>query len=147
MQENGYEIRILDNTMRGTIDRVVTGYGWGAPFTAPALHGSLRWTISGNRIEGAKKDGIVLGEATSPWYPYGGVKDLVITGNHLDVPGTAIHLAGTSTTTNRLQVSNNTGTNRYLKPPLTTGSLWTGNADNITYGSPTAVPWTQPYFP
>ncbi len=69
MQENGYEIRILDNTMRGTRDRVITGYGWGAPFTAADRHGSLRWTIAGNRIEAAQKDGIVLGKPPAPGIP------------------------------------------------------------------------------
>lgn len=147
MQENGNEIRILDNTMRGTTERVITGYGWAAPFTSTELHGSLRWTIARNLVEGAKKDGIVLGEPTSPWYPYTGVKDLVITHNHLDVAGTAIRLDGTSTTTNRFQVTHNTGTNHYLKPTLTPGTHWTGNADNTTYGEPTTVPWTRPYFP
>jgi hypothetical protein len=147
MQENGYEVRVLDNTMRGTLDRVITGYGWAAPFTAPALHGSLRWTIARNRIEGGRNDGIVFGEPTSPWYPHAGVKDLVITGNHLDVAGTAIALNGSSTNTNRVQVTHNTGTNRYLKPPLTAGSHWTGNADGTTHGTATTVPWTTPHFP
>jgi len=147
MQENSYEVRVLDNVMRGTTDRVISGYSWAAPFTAPTVHGSLRWTIAGNRVEGGKGDGIVFGEPTSPWYPYQGVKDVVITGNALDVAGTAIRLDGTSSTTNRLQVAHNTGSNRYLKPTLTTGSYWTGNADNTSYGTPTSVTWTRPYFP
>ncbi|MBW3575271.1 MAG: hypothetical protein KY450_10435 [Actinobacteria bacterium] len=146
MQENSYELQILDNTMRNTVDRVITGYGWAGPDTAADLYGSIRWTIARNRIEGAQGDGIVLGESSSPWYPYSGVKDVIISANQLGVRGTAIRLLGTSTATKRFQVSNNSGTNAYIRPGLVAGDYWKANMDGISYGTSTAVGWSTPYF-
>ncbi len=145
-QENTYELQVLDNIMRDTTDRVITGYGWAGPDTAPDLFGSFRWTIARNHIEGGRGDGIVLGEGSSPWYPYFGVKDLVVSDNQIAVSRKAIRLDGTSTATNRFQVSNNTGTNAYTRPGLVSGDYWRGNADGTSFGTPTAVAWEQPYF-
>jgi hypothetical protein len=146
MQENSYELQILDNTMRNTVDRVITGYGWAGPDTTADLYGSIRWTIARNRIEGARGDGIVLGESSSPWYPYSGVKDVIISANQLGVQNTAIRLVGTSTSTKRFQVSDNSGTNAYIMPGLVTGDYWKGNADGIAFGTATTVGWSTPYF-
>ncbi len=146
MQENSYELRILDNIMRNTGDRVISGYGWAGPDTSTDLYGSIRWTIARNRIEGAQGDGIVLGEASSPWYPYPGVKDVIISTNQIGVRGTAIRLLGTSTATKRFQVSNNGGTNTYVRPELVAGDFWHGNADGTSFGTATSTSWSAPYF-
>jgi hypothetical protein len=145
MEENSYEVRVLDNIMRNTVDRAITGYGWAGPDTATDLDGSIRWTIARNRISGAK-DGIVLGEATSPIYPYLGVKDVLVTDNQISVSGRAIALMGDATATRRFQVRNNSGSATYVHPAFVAGDNWAGNGDGTSYGSPTAVRWSQPYF-
>lgn len=137
MQENSYEVIVVDNVMRRTVDRAITGYGWAGPNTAPDLYGSIRWTIARNRVEGGKKDGIVLGEVSSPWYPYLGVKDVTVDANHLQVGGTAIRLDGDATATKRFQVTNNSGTNTYVRPAFVVGDVWTGNADGVSFGATT----------
>lgn len=146
MGENSYEVRILDNVMRDTTGAVVLGYGWAGPDTAVDHYGSLRWTISRNRVEGGRSDGIVLGDRWSPWYPYLGVKDVIIDGNHLDVAGKAIVLHGDSVATARFQVRENTGTNHYVRPNLVAGNQWSSNADGVSFGVPFEVPWDDPNF-
>lgn len=146
MGENSYEVRILDNVMRGTTGASVLGYGWAGPDTSPERYGSLRWTILRNRMEGGRSDGIVLGDRWSPWYPYFGVKDVIIGANHLDVAGKAIVLRGDSMATARFQVRDNSGRNDYIKPTLMTGNQWAGNADGVRFGVPSEVPWDDPHF-
>lgn len=144
--ENSYEVRVLDNVMRNTKDRAVSAAGWAAPGTVVNLHGSLRWTIARNTIVGGAKDGIVLGQATSGFYAYLGVKDVVIEANRIEVANNAIQLDGDSTASQRFQVRGNTGTNRYVRPAFVTGDHWQGNADGLTYGAATPVPWTTATF-
>jgi hypothetical protein len=101
-------------------------------------------TIARNQVLGGV-GGIALGFSEG-CYPYAGVKDVVIVGNTLNVTGTAIMLNGINSETNRYQVSNNTGSQIYVKPSLVDGDYWYGNADGETYGSSTDVPWTTETF-
>ncbi len=144
MIENSYEVRIVDNIMRNTINRVISGAGWQGSQTAPDLYGSIRWTISRNRISGGKGDGIVLGESNpNSDYPYLGIKDVIINNNAIDVTGSAINIIGPSSNSKRFQVSDNSGSLSYTKPAFVIGDLWRGNADGVNYGSPTEVQWSN----
>lgn len=146
MSENSYELRVLDNVMRNTRDRVVSGAGWAGPSTTSDLYGSLRWTIARNTITSGGGDGIVLGQGTSGYFGYVGVKDIVVEDNRIEVLNTAIRLDGDSTATHRFQVRGNTGVPRYVRPPFVLGDHWVGNADGLSYGSAIAVPWSAPFF-
>jgi len=146
LQENSYGVRFLDNLSRGSQLRSVDGYGWAAPGTSPGLFGSLRLTIVGNKVLSAAGAGIVLGYSASPWYPYPGVRDVVIARNELNTRGPAIQLGGDRTTTSRIQVFGNAGTKLYVKPPLVAGDYWAGNPDRLAFGRPSAASWSSPLF-
>jgi hypothetical protein len=146
LQENSYGVRFVDNLSRGSRLRVVDGYGWAAPGTPPALYGSLRLTVSGNKVVGAAGAGIVLGYPASPWYPYPGVRDVVIARNKLETRGPAIQLGGGPATTSRIQVFGNTGTKRYVKPSLVAGDYWAGNPDRLAFGAPSRAGWSKAFF-
>jgi hypothetical protein len=143
LQENSYEVQFLHNTSRGTTHRVVDAYGWAGPYTDADLYGSLRLTISGNRVTDSAGDGVHLGYAGGFWYPYAGVRDVIISDNHFDVDGVAISLGGSSTTTGRFQVWGNTGSDAYVHPEFTPGSFWADNADGQRYGEPVPVAWSD----
>ena len=143
LTENSYGVRVLDNTMRNTQQAVITGAGWAGPNTETTLYGSMRSTISRNTVIGGRGDGIVLGMGNSGYFAYVGVKDVVIESNALDVLGTAIRLEGDSGSTQRFQVRFNTGVARYIRPAFVVGDHWVGNADGVTFGTATEVPWTQ----
>jgi len=145
MSENSYEIMILDNVMRNTANRSVSGYGWAGSSTAADLYGSIRWIIARNNMIGVKY-GIVLGERTSPLHPYLGVKDVIISSNKISSLDLAINLQGDSSNTKRFQVANNSGTNKYIKPPFVAGDYWSGNSDGVNYGAAADVPWAAESF-
>jgi hypothetical protein len=92
LQENSYGTRFIDNRSLGNTYRVVEGYGWAGPETDPSRYGSLRLTVRRNSVSGALGDGVVLGAPDSPWYPYRGVRDVVLSGNDFDVAGCAVCL-------------------------------------------------------
>ncbi len=156
MEENSYEIRVLDNVVRDlapsplprgtTSARFIYGEGWKGPDTAPELHASLRMTVQRNTISNVSGDGVDVGRAGSNFYPILGVKDVLISDNSFGVSGTAVRLQGSRTDTRRFQVFNNTGTNRYVRPELIADDYWSGNMDGISYGTPTAVDWSAPLF-
>jgi hypothetical protein len=146
LMENSYGVAVVNNIMRNTQDRAITGYAWGAPFTASSDYGSVRWFIANNTIMNAA-NGVVLGDRTGAWYPYLGVKDVIISGNSIQSSGSAVALRGDSTTTSRFQVLNNSGTNSYIHPPIGPGDYWTANADGVTTGAVTAVTWANALLP
>jgi hypothetical protein len=156
MEENSYEIRVLDNVAydlvpsplpKGTTSaRFIYGEGWKGPNTDPSLYASLRMTIQRNTIVNVSGDGVDLGRAGSNFYPIRGVKDVIISDNFFGVSGTAVRLQGSSTDTRRFQVVNNGGKNRYVKPEFVEGDHWSGNMDGVAYGIPTEVAWSAPFF-
>lgn len=157
MEENSYEIRVLDNVARDlapsplpqgtTSARFIYGEGWKGPDTVPDLYASLRMTVQRNTVVNVAGDGVDLGRAGSDFYPILGVNDVVISDNSFAVSGTAVRLQGSSTDTRRFQVFNNSGTNRYARPELVAGDYWSGNLDGVNYGTPTTVEWSAPLFP
>jgi hypothetical protein len=120
--------------------------GWAAPDTLSSLYGSARLLIAQNQWSRGTGAGITLGAGSSPFYPYTGIKDVIIEQNEIGVAGAAIRLLGDATTTQRYQVRFNTGRGAYVKPALTPGASWQGNMDGVSYGTPTEVPWSQPFF-
>jgi hypothetical protein len=94
LQENSYEVRFLQNTSRRNTYRLIDAYGWAGPDTPPQSYGSLRLTIRGNEATRGSGDGVVLGEAVSPWFPYLGVRDVIVSGNRLGVTGARVRLLG-----------------------------------------------------
>jgi hypothetical protein len=109
-----------------------------------ALHGSMRMTIARNRVESGTY-GLLLGRDDGI-YPYAGIKDLVVRGNLLQVTEDAILLDGDSSETNRFRVCQNGGSAVYTQPELIEGDVWSGNADGVTFGSPTDVAWSAESF-
>ena len=146
LQENSYEVRFLDNVSRGSVVSSVEGYGWAGPDTQPELRGSLRLTIAGNEILAGQGDGFVLGGPESPWFPYPGVRDVVVSGNAVDVAGVALWLKGTSADSSRFQVSGNAGLRPVRVPRLTADSYWADNGDGRRVGSPQPVAWSTDAF-
>lgn len=156
MEENSYEIRVLDNMARDlapsplpqgtTSARFIYGEGWKGPDTAPELYASVRITVQRNKVVNVSGDGVDLGRAGSDFYPILGVKDVLISDNSFGVSGTAVRLQGSSTDTRRFQVFDNSGTNRYVRPELVSGDYWSGNMDGVSYGTPTPVEWSAPFF-
>lgn len=156
MEENSYEIRVLDNVARDLVPsplpqgttsaRFIYGEGWKAPRTDANLYASVRMTIQRNTVVNVSGDGVDLGRAGSNVYPILGVKDVIISENAFGVTGTSVRLQGSSTNSRRFQVFNNTGTNRYVRPAFVAGDYWVGNMDGIHYGSPVPVTWSAPFF-
>jgi hypothetical protein len=95
IQENSYEVRFLQNTSRRNTYRLIDAYGWAGPNTPPQYYGSLRLTIRGNEATRGSGDGVVLGEPASPWFPYLGVRDVIVLGNRLGVGGARLRVLGT----------------------------------------------------
>jgi hypothetical protein len=145
-QENSYEIRMLDNVSVGNRRAFVEAYGWAGPDTPADRRGSLRMTVSRNAVTGAMGNGIVLGGAASPWYPFAGVRDVRVTDNALGVAGTAIALAGAAPLSQRFQVIGNTGSAAYVRPGFLAGDYWHGNADGVSYGTATSTGWSSTTF-
>jgi hypothetical protein len=141
--ENSYEIRVLDNVARGNSLVFLRAYAWAGPDTDPTLHGSMRMTVARNVVSGSM--GMYLGPPDG-FYPYTGMRDMVIRDNVFDVAEEAIHFFGDSTQTNRIQVSGNGGTAEYDKPELVAGDYWADNGDGESFGAPTDVPWTAETF-
>jgi len=139
-------VRFLDNVSRGSVVSSVEGYGWAGPDTQPELRGSLRLTIAGNEILAGQGDGFVLGGPESPWFPYPGVRDVVVSGNAVDVAGVALWLKGTSADSSRFQVSGNAGLRPVRVPQLTPDSYWADNGDGRRVGSPQPVAWSTDAF-
>jgi hypothetical protein len=147
LQENSFETRILFNVSVGSRQAVVEGYGWAGPDTPRARYGSLRLTVAGNDVSAAGGDGIVLGAPASPWFPYSGVRDVVIADNRLSVPGAAIALKGHAGETGRFMVVGNRGSARYRHPAVRAGASWANNADAHARERQDALPaWTRPVF-
>lgn len=156
LEENSYEVRVLDNVVRNLVPsptsqgttsaRFIYGEGWRGPDTHPHFYGSLRLTVARNRVTNVSGDGVDLGRAGSNFFPYLGVRDVVIKDNSFSVSGAAIRLQGDSSATRRFQVSGNSGTNRYVKPALGSTDHWAGNADGVTQGIAKTVPWTSESF-
>lgn len=144
VDQNSYEVRILDNISRGCRMQFIRGYGWAGPFTSSDLYGSMRMTVARNQVIGGAT-GILLG-LDNGFYPFEGVRDLVIFKNSLDVSGRAIELNGDSGQTNRFQVYENTGSSDYTRPELVAGDYWSKNADGESFGEPTEVLWTTDSF-
>jgi len=144
VSQNSYEARILDNISRGGQVWFVRAQGWAGPMTSEDLHGSMRMTIARNRVESGTY-GLLLGRDDGI-YPYAGIKDLIVRENLLQVTEEAILLDGSSSETNRFQVSGNSGSALYTLPELVEGDYWSGNADSVTYGGPTDVPWSAESF-
>jgi hypothetical protein len=144
VDQNSYEVRILDNVSRNDGQWFVRAFGWAGPDTAADLYGSMRMTIARNRVSSAGW-GLYLGTEDGV-YPYAGMQDVVVKGNAFDVASDAIVLSGDSTLSKRFQVSDNSGTASYTKPDFVDGDYWSGNADGESYGSPTDVPWTVESF-
>ncbi len=149
--ENSYEIRFLDIVSANCAKSLTRLSGWGDDASTPtqmsaANFGSLRATFRRWTVTGAAA-GFILGDSYSiSNFPYVGVKDVIIDECSIGSTGAAIDFRGDSTKTNRFQVTNNTGTNNYLRPAFVTGDYWRGNADGISYGSPTEVSWDDESF-
>jgi hypothetical protein len=144
VDQNSYEVRVLDNVSRGNGLQFVRAYGWAGPDTAPELYGSMRLTIARNQVSSGTS-GLYLGTEDGV-YAYPGMQDVVIFGNTLDVVDDAIVLNGDSAVTKRFQVWDNTGSAAYTKPDFVAGDYWAGNADGESYGSATEVPWAAESF-
>jgi hypothetical protein len=145
VDQNSYEVRVLDNVSRGDVQWFVRAFGWAGPDTAPDLYGSMRLTIARNHVSTSTGWGLYLGTEDGV-YAYPGMQDVVVFGNSFDVTQDAIVLSGDSTQTKRFQVWDNTGSSSYTKPSFVAGDYWSGNADGETYGTETAVPWTAESF-
>jgi hypothetical protein len=146
VMENSYGVVIANNVMRNASISAINGYTWAGPFTSSSNYGSARWYITGNTITGAYR-GIVLGNRSGGWYPYTGVKDVVVSSNSVSSRSTAISLAGDSSTTSRFQVFGNSGTNAYVHPGVVSGDYWAGNADGASSGSATSESWAKTTLP
>ena len=143
VDENSYEIRILDNVSRGNTKVFLRAFAWAGPDTAPDLYGSMRMTIARNQISGAM--GLYLGPDDGV-YPFTGMRDVAISDNRFDVAEEAIYFFGDSDSTRRFQVWGNTGSAEYVKPDFVAGDYWEGNADGESYGARTDEPWTAETF-
>jgi hypothetical protein len=143
VDENSYEVRILDNVSRGNLLVFLRAFAWAGPDTAPELYGSMRMTIARNQVSGAM--GLYLGPDDGV-YPFTGMRDVAISENLFDVGEEAIQFFGDSDQTRRIQVWNNTGNATYLRPELVEGDYWEGNADGESFGAKTEVPWTAETF-
>jgi hypothetical protein len=137
IQENSYEVRFVGNRSQGNSYRVVDGYGWAGPNTATDLYGSIRLRVADNIISGAAGDGIALGAAASPWYPYLGVRDVIIARNVIQTTGTPVCFLGQPGSNARLQVFGNTQTGAAPSPACSSEGITT---------TPFIVPWTSPTF-
>jgi hypothetical protein len=146
MMENSYETRFVDNVSRGNGYRVVDAYGWAHPDTDPALWGSLRLTVANNSIADATGAGVVLGYAKSPWFPYAGVRDVVIAGNAFGTAGPSVVLGGDAATTDRFQVWDNTGNPAMTRPAFGVGDYWADNPDGAAFGLLNTPAWSAPSF-
>ncbi|HEV7887576.1 MAG TPA: hypothetical protein VGO92_08450 [Acidimicrobiales bacterium] len=147
LQENSYEVRFLHNLSKGNRKAVVAGYGWAGPFTEPDLRGSMRLTVMGNRLAGAQGDGVVLGGSTSKWFPYAGVRDVVVAGNSFLVAGSPLNLAGDESVTSRFIVFDNAGVwAKAVHPGFVDGDVWVGNGDGSAFGQRTLPAWSRPSF-
>jgi hypothetical protein len=157
MQENSYEVRVLDNvafdlTPTGNSPRsaLCKGYGWDSPDDLAANWGSLRWPIKRNAVFRGLGDGIDFGAQDSVFWGDGatrgpdqagdgqgylGNKDVILEDNHFDVAGMAVRLRGIAPRTARFQARRLTGNARYLRPALTAGCHWAGNADAPGYAA------------
>ena len=143
--ENSYQLVFLDNVSSNNRHFVIYAAGWQGPDTPPNNYGSFKMTIRRNTVTNAQGDAFFLG-GIGGYFGYIGVKDVIIAQNNINSAGRAIVINGTSTDSRRFQVTNNTGTNRYVHPPFVPGDNWSGNVDGATYGSPVNAPWSSESF-
>jgi hypothetical protein len=167
IREHGSGIRILDNiayslaknSLSLAAHLVVWG-GWDSPHDQAANWGAAKLTARRNALFGSAR-GMWLGRRASAYFGDGttsnpdpagdgkgylGVKDVVVSQNHLHTTSTRFNIEGTSTTSTRFQVHDNTGTVSDTKPSFSTGVFWNNNGDGQSFGAPTAVPWTEEAF-
>lgn len=144
--ENTYGVQFLDNRSWGNLQEGVYFAGWAGPDTSPDGYGSSRLVIARNEWRDAQGDGLVLGADTSAFYPFAGVRDVVVADNHLGFASRAIQLFGDAATSRHYQVVGNRGSADYRGPAFGDGVYWQDNADERAHGRPAPVDWDVPYF-